>query len=55
MIMLSAQGAHNASRRVTSMVASGPRPPSTGLGSSGGDEPLRINIGEGMMGTSGVE
>ena len=37
------------SRKVTSMVATGPRPPMSGTG-SGGDEPLRINIGEGMMG-----
>lgn len=32
------------------MIATGPRPPMT-TGSSDGDEPLKINIGEGMMGT----
>lgn len=32
------------------MVATGPRPPMT-MGNDGGDEPLKINIGEGMMGT----
>eukprot|EP00204_Picochlorum_oklahomense_P000044 CAMPEP_0118801986 /NCGR_PEP_ID=MMETSP1161-20130426/3453_1 /TAXON_ID=249345 /ORGANISM="Picochlorum oklahomensis, Strain CCMP2329" /LENGTH=1410 /DNA_ID=CAMNT_0006729979 /DNA_START=72 /DNA_END=4304 /DNA_ORIENTATION=+ len=37
-------------RKVTAMVASGPRPPTLGSGSNGGDEPLKINIGEGMMG-----
>lgn len=31
------------------MVATGPRPPMT-MGNGGGDEPLKINIGEGMMG-----
>lgn len=36
--------------QVTSMVATGPRPPMT-MGNSDGDEPLKINIGEGMMGT----
>lgn len=34
--------------QVTSMVATGPRPPMTMGG--GGDEPLKISIGEGMMG-----
>ena len=32
------------------MVATGPRPPMT-MGNNDGDEPLKINIGEGMMGT----
>ena len=31
------------------MVATGPRPPAT-IGTGGGDEPIKINIGEGMMG-----
>jgi hypothetical protein len=32
------------------MVATGPRPPMTIGGNRGGDEPLKINLGEGMMG-----
>ncbi len=40
----------NTKRNVTRMVASGPRPPTLGGGMGGGDEPLKINIGEGMMG-----
>ena len=35
--------------QVTSMVATGPRPPIS-MGNGGGDEPLKITIGEGMMG-----
>jgi hypothetical protein len=36
--------------QVTSMVATGPRLPKPIGGDSGGDEPLRISLGEGMMG-----
>lgn len=32
------------------MVAAGPRPPMSMGGSNGGDEPLKINLGSGMMG-----
>jgi hypothetical protein len=38
--------------QVTSMIAAGPKGPVTLGGSSGGDEPLKINIGSGMMGAS---
>jgi hypothetical protein len=36
--------------QVTSMVATGPRLPKPIGGDTGGDEPLRISLGEGMMG-----
>ncbi|EFN57308.1 hypothetical protein CHLNCDRAFT_143922 [Chlorella variabilis] len=38
-----------ATRKVTSMVATGPRLPKPIGGDTGGDEPLRISLGEGMM------
>lgn len=40
-------------QQVTKAVATGPRVPSFNLGGRDGDEPLKIQIGEGMMGELG--